>query len=403
MTDQELAFQQQLDALKQAHPLPIVVERYGVSLRKSGRNFIGHCPFHDDRRPSFSVFLADSGDWAFHCHSASCGASGDLFRFVGLAEIGPGYSGRGSDFTAVLAKLGAADFKTAPLHTAHDLQAQFEERPVVDDQVREVWDVALGVAHQLLMREKTILDYLHERGFSNDVLAQWRFGWWPTPAGEISPVIGALYAAGYRRQQFIYARLLRASSYDDSYYEFFAGSSRLSGRIMCADLDLARRPAYLLARVLPWEDNGQVAKYLSPPDFAKPILGIDSLSRSDLPVALVEGFWNMITLRKWGVDSIAVSGANLSYEQAKTLQELARPIIPVRDMDKPNSDGIIPGLEALRSWQQAVPGLPDGIELPQEVDGLAVKDVNDLDRHADGRRIFRRLANRHGFKMKLRL
>jgi DNA primase len=399
MTAQDGTFQTQLDALKQNNPLPAIAERYGVILRRSGRNFIGRCPFHDDRNPSFSIYLADSGDWAFFCHSASCGVSGDLFKFVGLMQHGPGYTGRGADFRAVLDQLSTGDFQYQSKLRAEDLTSKQPVRPEINNEIKEIWDAALGVAHQLLLREERILDYLYGRGFDEEVLSRWRFGWWPKPSGEISPVVGALFAAGYRVAQLLQARLLRCSSYDDSNYEFFAGRGQLSGRILCADLDHARRPAYLLARLLPWEDDGETAKYLGPPNFAKPVLGIASLRREDQPVALVEGFWNMITLRKWGVDAVAVSGANMSVQQVQMLIKLSRPLVPIRDIDQPNADGVIPGLAALRAWQQSIPGLPDGIELPQEVDGIAIKDVNDLDKHPDGVRIFKRLARKWQLKV----
>jgi DNA primase len=205
-----------------------------------------------------------------------------------------------------------------------------------------------------------------------------------------------MYAAGYQEEQLINARLLRKSDYTDGYYEFFSGGKRFSGRIMSADIDHAHRAAYLLARILPWEDDGEAAKYLGPPEFAKPVLGIATLPRNDSPVALVEGFWNMITLRKWGVPSIAVSGANLSPDQTVTLLRLPRKIIPIRDMDEPNAKGIIPGLEALRAWQKAIPDIPDGITLPKKVDDIQIKDVNDLDKHPDGQRIFADLSAKWG-------
>ncbi|MCB2160611.1 hypothetical protein KQH40_00835 [bacterium] len=399
MNDQEHDFQQKLEELKRNNPLPIVAERYGVQLRRSGENFIGRCPFHPDRNPSFSIFLSENGEWAFFCHGASCGLGGDVFKFIGLMEVGSGYSGRREDFNAVMRKLGAQDFKHNAIRTCDELPKEAPKRPEIDHVVKEIWDVALSVAHELLKRQPRILAYLDARGFANETLARWRFGWWESPTGRISPVIGAMYAAGYKREQLIAARLLRKSTYADGYYEFFSGGKRFSGRIISADIDHAHRAAYLLARVLPWEDDGEVAKYLGPPDFAKPVLGIASLPRNNQPIALVEGFWNMLTLRKWGVPSIAVSGANLSPDQTAVILGLRSPIIPIRDMDEPNERGIIPGLEALKAWQKAIPGMPDGIALPKAVDGIKIKDINDLDMHPDGQRIFRSLGVKWGLNV----
>lgn len=56
---------------------------YGVNLRRQGNgdNYMGHCPFHDDRHPSLSVHGSKK---LFHCFG--CGAGGDIFKFVMLVE-----------------------------------------------------------------------------------------------------------------------------------------------------------------------------------------------------------------------------------------------------------------------------------------------------------------------------
>ena len=72
----------------------------------------------------------------------------------------------------------------------------------------------------------------------------------------------------------------------------------------------------------------------------------------------------------------------------------------IREMETPGKQGNVPGLDALRNWQKALPDLPDGIELPRELAGRRIKDVNDLDQHPEGKRIFKRLTTRWGLKIK---
>ena len=67
--------------IKASTDLVRVVESYGVKLKKTGRNHIGSCPFHDDKNPSL-VVTADKGLW----HCPGCGAAGNVIQFVARKE-----------------------------------------------------------------------------------------------------------------------------------------------------------------------------------------------------------------------------------------------------------------------------------------------------------------------------
>jgi hypothetical protein len=68
------------ERLKQTVPIADVIGQY-VPLHASGKNWVGHCPFHDDHRPSFTVFPATG---TFHCFG--CGRHGDVISFVRAIE-----------------------------------------------------------------------------------------------------------------------------------------------------------------------------------------------------------------------------------------------------------------------------------------------------------------------------
>ena len=46
---------EEIEAIKQAHDLKAVIESYGVKLKKKGSNYVGLCPFHEEKTPSFTV------------------------------------------------------------------------------------------------------------------------------------------------------------------------------------------------------------------------------------------------------------------------------------------------------------------------------------------------------------
>jgi hypothetical protein len=68
-----------LEAIRRANPLPVVAGKL-VALKPGGAEWLGRCPFHSDRSPSFTIF--DQGQ-RFHCFG--CGATGDVLDFVGRA------------------------------------------------------------------------------------------------------------------------------------------------------------------------------------------------------------------------------------------------------------------------------------------------------------------------------
>ncbi len=65
-----------IQKIKEGIDLPDVVESAGIELKRSGSRYLGCCPFHEDKQPSFVVFP----DGRFHCFG--CGAHGDVFDFT---------------------------------------------------------------------------------------------------------------------------------------------------------------------------------------------------------------------------------------------------------------------------------------------------------------------------------
>jgi len=69
------------DEIKRTTDLVRVVESYGVKLKRTGRNYVGRCCFHDDKTPSLIV-TPEKGLW----HCPGCGAAGNVIQFVAKKE-----------------------------------------------------------------------------------------------------------------------------------------------------------------------------------------------------------------------------------------------------------------------------------------------------------------------------
>jgi len=69
---------EEIEAIKQAHDLRAVVEAYGVTLKKKGANYVGLCPFHKEKAPSFTVNPKTN---LYHCFG--CNAGSDVMGTLG--------------------------------------------------------------------------------------------------------------------------------------------------------------------------------------------------------------------------------------------------------------------------------------------------------------------------------
>ena len=68
---------EEIETIKQSHDLRAVIESYGVSLKKKGTNYVGLCPFHKEKTPSFTVNPKTN---LYHCFG--CNAGGDVIGFI---------------------------------------------------------------------------------------------------------------------------------------------------------------------------------------------------------------------------------------------------------------------------------------------------------------------------------
>lgn len=145
----------QVEEIKERIDIVQIIEKY-VRLKQTGKNYVGLCPFHKEKTPSFIV----SPDiQRYKCFG--CGKSGDIFNFVQEIE--------NIDFVEALerlAKVAGVELKRAKPNTKHK-------------EIQEINYIATKYYYNQLLRDKKALEYVLGRGINRDSIKKFAIGYSP--------------------------------------------------------------------------------------------------------------------------------------------------------------------------------------------------------------------------------
>jgi DNA primase len=164
-----------IERVRTAQPISAVIGTY-IALKRAGRNFVGLCPFHGEKTPSFNV-RDETG--RYKCFG--CGASGDVFKFVQETER--------VDFVGAVEHLAAKVGITLNYTSGGPSRDRQRKKELL-----EVMSRAVEWYHQRLLTSpdaKAARDYLRSRGLAGDVARQFRLGWAPDEWDALSVELGA--------------------------------------------------------------------------------------------------------------------------------------------------------------------------------------------------------------------
>lgn len=336
------------DALKRAHPIAEVVARYGIELRPSGRALVGRCPFHADAgRPNLAVYPANA---SFYCYR--CAVGGDVIAFVRrIEQIG---------FQEACARLGAdgrGPLRRHPTAPPRRLPPR-RTAPVarhLGAAERACLSAAVELYHNALLGTPAALAYLAGRGITRATVEACRLG----------------YVAGDALPDYLAWRRLPVGAALRIGLLGHGGREPLAGRVVVPELR-GGQPVWLVGRTL---DPDGDPKYLGLPG-RKPLLGWEDAAGS--PTALlVEGVFDRLTLRQWGLPALALVGTRIRPEVVEALGARFQRLYLALDNDDAGREAT-EVLRAALGAQRVVPvAVPDG-----------VKDVAELAPRPDGNALF---------------
>lgn len=318
-----------VDRIRQQSDIVDVVSQY-VQLRKSGQNHFAHCPFHEDKTPSFSV---SEKKQIYHCFS--CGRGGNVFSFLQEME--------GITFPEAIVK-------TAEL-VQFDLDDQLKQQvaqsgPQEDSRrgkLLAIHEAANDFYHHILMNTQMgeeAYRYLIERGMTDELLKEFQIGFSPPRRNAFH-----LYLENQEETNFE-KELLRATGIfsdpregkEDQFLDRFAN------RIVFPIRDAQGHVVAFSGRIFEenTDPNFRTAKYMNSPETElfnkrRVLFNFDKARasiRREGEVILFEGFMDVISSWQVGVkNGIASMGTSLTNEQISALDRVTDKVVIAYDGD----------------------------------------------------------------------
>ena len=330
-------------AIEEVRSRADIVEVIGahVRLRKAGRNFVGLCPFHGEKTPSFSV-SREKG--FFYCFG--CGAGGTVFNFMMKMD--------GATFPEAVRSLAGRYGITIAEDTRRDPRAMAER-----DGMLQAAQIASEFFAHVLWEEKAGLagrDYLKRRGIDTETARAFKLGFAPASAASLAAALGrrGLMEAGIR-----IGVLKGGASAADMFY----------GRLMFPIQDAAGRVIAFGGRVL----DDRLPKYINSPESplyskSRNLYGLPqarpAVAKADRAI-VVEGYIDAIALAQAGFkETVASLGTALTLDQLRLLGRHTRNVFACFDGDKAGHSA---SLRAVRTFL-AAGLLGRGIFIPQSFD-----------------------------------
>lgn len=321
-----------------------VVSDY-VKLKRSGSGFVGLCPYHDEKTPSFNVTPRLG---IFKCFG--CGESGDVFKFVMDQE--------GIGFVEAIRQLAERYGVFIP--------EEEQEEPNEITQLREGIYHALKFAGVYFYRNlienpdaEKALKYLEKRGYSQKVFKKYGLGYAPSGGDDL---FKAAKKVGIDETYLVEADLIKPSNRGQGYFDTFRG------RLMFPIFSPTGKVIAFAGRVL---GNEKTAKYINSaqtPVYNKSevVYGVN-FARNEIrkhkEVILVEGYTDVVTLMEHGIGNVvASSGTALTPGQMKILHRYGDRIVMIYDSDSAGQNAMKRGINIALSEGMEVQllELPEG-------------------------------------------
>ena len=258
-----------------------VVSQY-VTLKRSGRNFLGLCPFHKEKTPSFSV---SPDKQIFHCFG--CGVGGNVVHFISKIE-----NLNFKDSLEMLADKAGIVLPT--IESGEDLK-----KHQLKEKIYKINEDVANFYHETLYKPiaKPAQEYVKKRKLDNKTLKNFKIGY--APNGNV--LYKFLKEKGFNDEEILASTLVK--KYNNSFLDSF------KNRLIFPIMDVKNRVIAFGGRVL---DNS-LPKYINSPDTAvynkgRNLYGMNVAKNAKLEnIIIVEGYMDCVSLHQRGITNVVAS------------------------------------------------------------------------------------------------
>lgn len=300
-----------------------VVGQY-VQLKKSGKNYFGLCPFHEEKSPSFSVA---EDKQIFHCFG--CGKGGNVFQFI--QEID------GISFPEAIEKVADLSHIQVDFQFSTAASPSEDSRRQKDVQLIALHEKAAELYHHILLRTQVgqqALNYLQDRGMTEEQMIEFQIGFAPAERTLLTQVF---------QQENVDSQLIGSSGLVTE-REDGEQLDRFYSRIMFPIRNAQGKVVAFSGRLFLEDANEstRMPKYLNSPEteiFNKRqvLYNFDqarAVGRKENELILFEGFMDVISASGAGIkNGVASMGTSLTNEQLTMFQRTVKKVLICYDGD----------------------------------------------------------------------
>lgn len=346
-----------------------------VQLKKSGKNYMGLCPFHEERSPSFSVA---EDKQIFHCFG--CGKGGTVFNF--LQEI------EGISFPESVKRVAdlehlSVDFDWSEPREVADTPENQQRRSLL-----QLHSKAAELYHHILVNTKIgepALNYLLERGLTQELIETFQIGFAPQKRDFLSQV--------FKNEQLDETLFEPSGLFVQRDNGTFL--DRFYQRIMFPINDPQGNVIAFSGRLLKTADfpGDEMPKYLNSPETTlfnkrETLFNFDRARkeiRKENTVLLFEGFMDVIAAWQSGVKSgVASMGTSLTNEQIRRLERVAKEVVICYDGDNAGVQATNRAIQLLQEnshFELSIVSIPEKLDPDEYVRKYGAEAFQNLANH----------------------